>query len=151
MPSPNRFEIDLSSVSQTLHPTSRRISKSQVVKVAFDVVRFTDDPASRLWQIQSADDGDYIVSLYQDEELPKTGAWEVVLSKTAATLNVFYKGEQIAALQASKLGVPSNELSTVANYLPAKLAASPALVRSLLSELTDASKQAVLAKYPEIC
>lgn len=150
MPSPNRFEIDLSGVSNTLNPTSRRVAKSQVVKVAFDVVRFPDDPSAKLWQIQSADDGDYIVSLYQDEELPKTGAWEVVLSKTAATLNVFYKGEQIAALQAARLGVPSNELNTVASYLPAKLAGNPALVRSLLSELSDASKQAVLAKYPEI-
>ena len=146
----NKFAVDLSGVDNTLNPRTRRVSKTQVVKVAFDIVRFPDDPAAKLWKVESTSDGDYILALYQDEETPKTGAWEVVLSKTAATLNVFYKGEQIAALPTSKLGIPAAEIASVASYLPSKLAANPSLVRSMLADLPEASKQAVLAKYPEI-
>ena len=147
---PNRFPINLAGVNETLNPTTRRVPKTQVVKVAFDVVRFPEDPSAKLWKVESTDQGDYIVSLYQEEEAPKTGSWEVLHSKTASTLNVFYKGEQIAALPTSKLGIPAAEIASVASYLPSKLAANPSLVRSMLADLPEASKQAVLAKYPEI-
>jgi hypothetical protein len=147
---PNKFAVDLSNVDQTLNPKTRRVSQTQVVKVAFDIVRFPDDPAAKLWKIENTDQGDYIIALYQDDETPKTGAWEVVLSKTSSTLNVFYKGEQITSLATSKIGIPASELDSVAGYLPAKLASSPSLVQSLLNDLPAASKQAVLTKYPEI-
>jgi hypothetical protein len=146
----NKYAVDLADVSETLNPRLRRVSKAQVVKVAFDIVRFPDDPAAKLWKVESTDQGDYILALYQDEPAPKTGAWEVVLSKTAATLNVFYKGEQITSLATSKLGIGQADLASIEGYLPAKLASSPALVQSLLNDLPAASKQAVLTKFPEI-
>jgi hypothetical protein len=148
------YTVDLTHLDNTLNKRTYKYADvaHRLEKIAFDVVRFTDgDEKSRLWQVQSAEDGDYIVCLYQDEEeLPKTSAWEVVLSKSAQTVNVFYKGEQIVALAADKLGIPASELGLVERYLPEKLATNPALVQSLLNELPANTRQAVLAKHREL-
>ena len=50
--------------------------KDQIEVVGFDIVRFRDnDRGAELWQVQSADDGDYIVALYEDEpEIEKTAS-----------------------------------------------------------------------------
>ncbi len=156
----SKFSVDYAQLENTLYKRSYRLSdvKDQLETVAFDVVRFRDpDKGAQLWQVQSADDGDYIVSLYEDEAEPtKTAtakiatAWEVVLSKTANTLNFFYKGAPITKMSAAQLGVPANELEAVERYLPARLANNSKLVNALLSQLTEPAKKEVLSKYPEL-
>lgn len=126
--------------------------KDQIEAVAFDVVRFREnDKGADLWQVQSAEDGDYIVALYGDDENAKTSSdWGVVVSKIAGTLQVSYKGDPIVRLACTKLGIPREELSQVPHYLPGKLASSKKLVKSLLSELSPEAKQQVFSKYPEL-
>ena len=150
----SKFSVDYAQLENTLYKRSYRLSdvKSQLETVAFDVVRFRDqDKGAQLWQVQSADDGDYIVSLYEEEQEAKTAsAWEVVLSKTSNTLNFFYKGAPITKMSAAQLGVPAAELETVERYLPARLASNSKLVNALLSQLTEPAKKEVLSKYPEL-
>lgn len=151
----SKFSVDYAQLENTLYKRSYRLSdvKNQLETVAFDVVRFRDnDKGAQLWQVQSADDGDYIVSLYEEEaEATKTAsAWEVVLSKTSNTLNFFYKGAPITKMSAAQLGVPAAELEAVERYLPARLASNSKLVSALLSQLTEPAKKEVLSKYPEL-
>jgi hypothetical protein len=146
------FSPDLSHLDNVINKRSIRVkSLDGFEKVAWDVVRFpSKDQASKLWEVQAGDDGDYIISLYDEEEVPKTAGWDVVLSKTASTLNVFYKEAQVASLSASTLGIPVEELGMVERYLPAKLASNKQLVASLLDELSPQAKKVVFERYPEL-
>lgn len=149
----SKFQIDYSGLVNKLEKKAYRLSdvKDQLETVAFDIVRFKDeDKGADLWQIQNADDGEYIVALYQPEEDVKVASWDVIYSKTANALQISYKGDPLVRIAASKLGIPESEVSKVQSYLPAKLASNKKLVRALLNELPESAKKEVLNKYPEM-
>lgn len=144
--------IDYLGLATKIYKKAYKLSdvKDRLETVAFDVVRFKDsDKGADLWQVQSADDGDYIVALYQPEETEKSD-WDVSVSKTAGDLQVSYKGDPLVRLASSKLGIPRDELHKVPEYLPSKLAANKKLVKALLNELSESAKKEVLSKYPEL-
>lgn len=149
-----KFEVDYTGVEKIYKKAYRLADvKDQLETVAFDIVRFKDqDKGADLWQIQSADDGDYIVAIYGDdaEEMKVEASWEVFISKTAGDMQVSYKGDPIIKIAASKLGIPPNELHKVPSYLPAKLAENKKMVSALLNQLSPSAKKAVLLKYPEL-
>jgi len=120
--------------------------KAQIEKVAFDVVRFKDDDnRANLWQIQSCDDGDYIIALY-DEDFKKESEWEASLDKTASFVHIFYKKTELGKLSSKDLG--DLDLVRAAKILPQKLASNNQLKDLFLDRLP--SKQVVLAKFPEL-
>lgn len=147
--------IDYSALAHQITKKAYKLSdvKDQLETVAFDVVRFKDgDKGAELWEVQSADDGDYIVALYDEsEEAAKTASdWSVVITKAAGVLQVSYKGDPLVRLPFTKLGIPREELGKVPQYLPEKLTSNKKLVKALLSELSAEAKQEVLKKYPEL-
>lgn len=152
----SKFGVDFTKLEEQLLKKAYKLSdvKDQLETVAFDIVRFKDtDKGADLWQIQSADDGEFIVTKYEDVEAKKTASanpWEVVLSKHAKTLNFFYKGDPIVKVASKKLGIADAELSSVERYLPKKLSENKRLVTALLSELPESAKNEVLDKYPEL-
>lgn len=150
----SKHSLDYSVLENKIYKKAYRLSdvKEQLETIAFDIVRFKDsDKSADLWQIQSADDGEYIVALYQpDEEVKVAALWDVSLNKVANTLQVSYKGDPIVRLSSSKLGIPANELNSVESYLPEKLANNKKLVKALLGELTKVAREEVLSKYPEL-
>lgn len=150
----SKFSVDYSSLAGQMTKKAYRLSdvKDQLQTVAFDIVRFKDsDKSADLWQVQSADDGEYIVALYQPDEEEKTAKlWDVSISKIASEIQISYKGDPIVRLAASNLGIPRAEIDKVPGYLPGKLASSPKLVKALLGELSPSAKKEVLAKYPEL-
>lgn len=152
----SKFSLDYDNLEQKVYKKAYKLSdvKNKIERVAFDVVRFSDgDDASKLWQVQSADDGEYIVALYDEpEESQKTASsyWEVALNKTSSMIDVYYKGDPIVRVAASKLGIPSNELALVSKYLPKKLAENKKLATALLSEVSEGVRQELYKKYPEL-
>jgi len=149
----SKFEIDYSSLGNKIYKKAYKLSevRDQLQTVAFDIVRFKDsDKSADLWQVQNAEDGDYIVALYQPEEEVKTASWDVVYSKTASMLHISYKGDPIFKVASDKLGIPPAELPKVQGYLPAKLANNKKLVVALLNGLPESTKKEILSKYPEI-
>ena len=156
----SKYSVDYSGLAK-LTKKAYRLSdvKDQLEKVAFDVVRFKDgDHGAELWQVQSADDGDYIVALYDEEEaaVEKTASkesspvWGVLVTKNGSDLQVSYKGDPLVRLSAAKLGIPSHELHQAEKYLSEKLATNKKLVKALLNELNDAARQEVSKRYPEL-
>lgn len=150
-----KFPINYSSLDVTVNKKAYRLEevKDKIVKVAFDIVKFKDgDEGANLWQIQSADDGDYIVSIYDPEEIEKTATidWSVSINKVAGDMQVSYKNDPIIRIASSKLGIPQNELYKTEEYLPRKLAENKKLVKMLLNELNESAKKEVLSKYPEL-
>lgn len=153
----SKFSIDFKKLEDNVLKKTYKYNdvKDRLEKVAFDIVRFKDgDNASALWQIQSSDDGEYIVTLYDEpEDQLKTAShnpWDVSFSKVSKSINVFYKGDPICRVSASKLNLPESELGFVEKYLPKKLAENKSLVRALLLELPNSAKEEVLGKYPEL-
>ena len=152
----SNFKIDYLNLENQVYKKAYKLDevKDRLETVAFDIVRFKDGDKSAgedLWQVQSSDDGDYIVSLYaadSDEKISK--AWTVVASKTSDDLQISYKGDPLVRMSSSKLGIPSSEFNKVAEYLPNKLAENKKLVKALLNELSASTKKAVLNKYPEL-
>jgi len=139
-----KYAMDYSGL-QKLSKRAYKLSdvKSQLEVVGFDIVRFKDaDKGADLWQVQSADDGDYIVALYDEPEEQLTveanakSLWQVKASSLR--------------LWASKLGIPATELKQAENYLPSKLASNPKLVKALLRELPDLARLETLKRYPEL-
>lgn len=149
----SKFSINYSSLEHKIYKKAYRLAdvKDQLESVAFDIVRFKDgDKGAELWQVQSADDGDYIVSLYQEDEEKTAALWEVAITKTAGELQVSYKGDPIVKVASSRLGIPRSELHKIPDYLPSKLAENKKLVTALLSEMPASAKNEVLKKYPEL-
>lgn len=149
----SKFAIDYSKLQTTMYKKAYKLDdvKDRLEVVAFDVVRFKDgDKAADLWQIQSADDGEYIVALYQPDEEKIAQHWSVEFNKIANTIQVFYKGDALVSLASAKLGIPSSEIHKIKDYLPSKLADNKKLVKALLNELSAPVKELVLQKYPEL-
>lgn len=152
-----KFSIDYSGLAQ-IQKKAYRLSdvKDQLETVAFDVVRFKDgDKGADLWQIQSADDGDYIVALYDaDEENEKTASaknpWGVFVTKNGHDLQISYKGDPLVRMASTKLGIPSSEMHKAEQYLPEKLATNKKLVKALLSQLSETARLEVSKRYPEL-
>jgi hypothetical protein len=127
--------------------------KDKLVSVAFDIVKFpSEDQGANLWRVLSADDGQYIVALYEEspDDLEKTASlpWSVSASNTH--LSIAYKGDPLVRLSSAQLGIPASELHRAEQYLPSKLATNKKLVQALLSELNTAARQEVANRYPEL-
>lgn len=152
----SKFSLDYSGLATQLTKKAYRLAdvKDQLETVAFDVVRFKDgDKGAELWQVQNAEDGDYIVALYDEDELDKTAAaapWSVLVTKNGSDLQVSYKGDPLVRLSAAKLGIPRTELHKAEQYLPERLASNKKLVKALLSELSETARQEVSRRYPEL-
>lgn len=147
-------KINYDELYGKLHKKTYKLAEiqDQLETYCFDIVRFKDgDKGAELWEVQSADDGDYIVALYDEDENAKTACdWSVVITKTAELLQVAYKGDPLVRLPFTKLGIPREQLGKVPQYLPEKLASNKKLVKALLNELSPEAKQEVFKKYPEL-
>ena len=149
-----KFAINYSGLENVIYKKAYRLSDVQdkIERVAFDIVKFKDDDeGAALWQVQSSDDGDYIVAVYQNEEDEKIASnWNVNINKISGDLQISYKGDPLVRIASSKLGIPKDELNKVEQYLPSKLADNKKLVKALLNELNESAKKEVLNKYPEL-
>jgi len=153
----SKNEIDYMNLENKIYKKAYRLSevKDKIEKVAFDIVRFKDDDnAANLWQVQSADDGDYIVALYdqtQDKVVEASSSpWKVVVNHIGKSLNFYYKEAPIINIACSRLNIPEGEIIKAARYLPSKLSKNKKLEKSLLSELPADARMKVLAQYPEL-
>jgi hypothetical protein len=152
------FSIDYNSLHKTVSTKTYRLDevKHRLEKVAFDIVRFKDsNDIDELWQIQSADDGSYIVAKYNEEPSIDTKkasddkTWDVLISQSGY-VNIYYCGTPFAKFAASDLGLSLEDLSTVKRFLPQKLATDKTFIKALLSTLNKSEEQNILATHPEI-
>jgi hypothetical protein len=129
----------------------------KLVKVAFDVVRFSDDDNfNHLWQVQNTDDGDYIVAMYDttvDESKTVTAGknpWKVEISKITKDIDVFYKGEHLVNVSPSKIGIPKDEVEMVKKYLPKKLNEDEKFVKKIIKSIKKDKQKTLKNKFPEL-
>lgn len=142
--------LDYKFLQDTLEKRTYKLSevKDRIVKVAFDVVKFKDEDEG-LWQIQNAEDGDYIIALYNPEEGSniKEASWTVIMNKLAGDVSFIYKNEYITKMASTQLGV--SDPVFIEKTLPKKLAENPRLVQMLLKEVKPEVKAELVKKFPE--
>lgn len=122
--------------------------KDKLVKVAFDIYRLQDDKAARLWEVNKADDGNYIVALYSDddESIEKKSDWSVEINKSANNVNFYYKGEYVTKLSQKEIGLKAEELYS----LPEKISSNKKLISILLKKADDNTRNNLVSKHPEL-
>jgi hypothetical protein len=153
-----KFSLDYNQLSAAVNYTQKQVFKladvkHKLEKVGFDVFRMKDGNPDELWQIQSADDGEYIVAKYESDENKQditASKWDVLVSESSGDINIFYNGHPITKFAATKLGVNSDDFGTLRRFLPGKLATDKNFVKALLATLDDVSKAAILKLYPEL-
>lgn len=126
--------------------------KDHLIKVAFDVVKFkSDDNIDGLWQIQSADDGEIIVALYEEPaQLEAKSSWSALTDKTASYVHLFYKNEPITKIAMDSLGIKKEEVVGFVESLPKILAENASVRSAMLTELSQEDSSNLIKKYPEL-
>lgn len=154
----SNFDIDYNSLSSSVKYIDKEVFKlsdvkSRIERFAFDIVKFKDGTSDELWQIQNSDDGDYIVAKYEIDELKEASKeenkWDVIIN-ASQEINVFYNKYPITKIAAAQLGILAEDLNTVKNFLPNKLATDKNFVKSFLNSLEETSKSSLLKLYPEL-
>lgn len=165
MPKPS-INLDLSALSNSVDQADKRVfklSKTEVneklTKIAFDVYKMTAsvDP-DELWQIQEADDGNYIVARYDNSD-EEDGTVKTAAIKTSWTalaqnnqLHIFYKNYPVIKLSAKQFDIKDSELPLLARTLPSKLASEEgkSLRSALIQELPLHVRSDLFKLYPEL-
>lgn len=154
----NRFSLDYGQLDLKINQQKvYRFNdvKDRLEKVAFDVVRFKEnDNIDGLWQIQSTNDGEIIVAMYEDtseKQLESKSSWQAITDKTGSVVNVFYKGYPVVKVASAKLGLKSiEEAELLSEALIEGLDTNDKLRNSLLDELTVDERKELLNNYPEL-
>jgi len=138
-----KVSFDFTEFDKKINVKQYRLSevRDRLVKVAFDIVKFKDQDTDQLWQIQTAEDGEYIVSMYSESDmnvkqasLKSASDWKVTRSKIASELNFYYKNELVAKASPGKLGFKDEDVDMMIAYLPEKLAENEKLAAALLKD-----------------
>jgi len=152
----DKFSVDYTTLEGDIsRPKHYRYEdvKHQLVKVAFDVVRFMDsEDIDGLWQIQKTKEGDVIVAMYEQSSTPKESkaGWEALTDKTGTVVNVFYKGASVTAIGLDQVGIPKEDAHLICESLPRKLAADSSFRKNMLGELSEQDRSELLREYPEL-
>lgn len=151
----DKFSVDFNHLAQKLLPQkSYRLLdvENRIEKVAYDLVRFRDnEDTDQLWKVQDSPDGPVIVALYGDDgglAVQSKGDWDAVPDKKA--MHVFYKGEPLASLSSSDLGIPTEEFGVARRWLPRKLAADETLQKELLGKISEPGRKLLVQRFPEL-
>ena len=121
--------------------------KDKIEKIAFDVVRFSDDSnVPKLWQVQ----GDYIVAMYDENEEAVTGDWSVESDKLNKSATIFYKNTPLKNIKLAEVGIKEEEVENFKQYLPERLANNKELVKKMINSLDVKYKTKIASQFPEL-
>lgn len=150
-------KIDYKSLLDKLNNKTYKYADVQhkLTKVAFDVVRFVDsEKIDGLWQIKKDDSGEYIVAMYDDNNVitadKENTNWNVIADSNKQNLAFTYKNKLITKMASNSLGVDQKNLNEVIESLPIRLEKNAALRKALINSLSDEDKLSIYTKFPEL-
>jgi hypothetical protein len=164
--SKQKSTINTGLTREMLNRSSYYVSEvsDRIVKVAFDIVRFKDDDNdAHLWEVQSSDDGDYIVALYDVSEdaqkkqsshmssmSKKASANEWSITVNDGTIDAYKSGVFIFRIASTVLGIPTEEAYLTKSYLPKKLASDPNFVQAIVKTFPASQQVKIASKLSEL-
>ena len=149
-----KYNVDFDGlVNKLTAPKQIKVAdvKDKLEKVAFGVVRYTDENnKTNLWQVE----GDYIVAMYDtdpEEKIVTTGSWSIESDKLNKSATIFYKNTPVTNVKFAELKINSTEeINTFKKVLPDRLANNSELVSKMLNSLPKEYKESVIKLYPEL-
>jgi hypothetical protein len=143
-----KFEMDLSEVSKTVVPDTNRIplteNEHRMVRVAFDLFRLKDSDPDELWQVQSSDDGEFLVRTYAlpEDENTVISDWSIKEDGKKANLTISYKGMPITRVIAAEYGANTEEdVFVLQKTLFKKLATDKGFIIRMLNKLPEIKQE----------
>lgn len=153
----NKFSVDYMDLQSKLsQKRAFRLSdvKEKIKKVAFDVVRFVDsDKLDDLWQIHRDGEDEYIVAMYEEEQVEKKASlinWRVIPDGSGKNIHLFYKDTPIKKIALAPLGIPTEDAWLVSHSISQKLASDRSFFDSFVKELTITEKQILREVEPSL-
>jgi hypothetical protein len=110
-----KFKTDLSEIDKIINPDLNKIplkgNEHRIVRVAFDLFRIKNNDPEELWQVQSNDDGEFLVRTYTlpEEEKVITSDWSIKEDNKKANLTIAYKDIPIKRIVVAKYGAETEE------------------------------------------
>jgi len=158
-----KFTIDLSEIQNIIdaNDQTNRLpvegNEHRMIRVAFDFFRLKGDEADDLWQVQSSDDGEFLVRTYslpdEEEDRAKTSSWSVFADKDCANLTIAYQGVPITRLAAEDYGAETPEDGKILQgILFNRLSTDSNFVQNLIASLPESKREAfktILSKYSD--
>lgn len=156
-----KFQIDFEELKQSVVPDSRvplKGNEHRLVRVAFDLYRFKEGNVEELWQVQSSDDGEFLVRTYDlsDEEEKKAEyKWMVELDKKGENLTIAYRNIPLYKIAVQKYGIKTAaEVQTFQRAIYSKLNTDEdftyGFVNKLSSEKQELLKEAGFISNVEV-
>jgi hypothetical protein len=152
----DKFKADLSEIQKMLDTNRLPVSGNEhrMVRVAFDFFRLDGDETDDLWEVQSADDGEFLVRTYslpEETEEIKTSSWSVTADKEYANLTIAYQGVPITRLASKDYGAETLEDGKLLQGVVFnKLATDVEFIKTMILSL-PASKKVALLRAFAIC
>lgn len=126
----------------------------RITKVAFDIVRFREnEDTDQLWRIEDSVDGPVIVAMYDkqsDEKISQASVKTWGAIPDGNYIQIVYKGEAIRKIASSDFAGSDNDVDLMCRWLPSKLASDSALRTALIKGMSQASRELLFSKYPEL-
>lgn len=156
-----KFQIDFEELKQSVVPDGRvplKGNEHRLVRVAFDLYRFKEGNVEELWQVQSSDDGEFLVRTYDlsDEEEKKAEyKWMVELDKKGENLTIAYRNIPLSKIAVQKYGIKTaEEVQTFQRAIYSKLNTDEdftyGFVNKLSSEKQELLKEAGFISNVEV-
>lgn len=141
----SKFEINFQELSQIIIPDLNKIplkgNEHRLTRVAFDLFRLKDGNPEDLWQVQSSDDGEFLVRTYtlpEEEEKFASSKWEVKIDKKEENLTIAYRNIPIMKLAAKDYNITtSEETKLFQRMIFNKFANDDAFVNMFIQNLSD--------------
>jgi hypothetical protein len=156
----NKFSLDYNSLEKVLDkPKVYRYEdvKDKIVRVAYDIVRFQspEEEIDALWQVQSTDDGEVIVAMYDEgsgdsNSIKSESSWNVVADSNNENMHIFYKDQPIKKIAAVQAGIQNDDVSSFCYNVSKRLNEDKDFRLTLLSELSNLDRIELFSKYPEL-
>lgn len=96
-----KFDLNYNELKEYFNKKDRiplKGNENKIVRVAFDLFRIKDNDPEELWQVQSSEDGEFLVrtfSIPDEEGLEVTSSWTVNSDKKEENITVAYKNMPI--------------------------------------------------------
>jgi len=147
----DKFKINYDALMQELVPDPNRMplagNEHRIVRVAFDLFRLKDGDPEELWQVQSSDDGEYLVrtfSLPEEEKVAESSDWTVEIDRKEANLTVAYKQVPLTRIAARDYGANTPEdARLLRRVVHKKLATDIEFGKKLINSLPIEKQQAL--------
>jgi hypothetical protein len=145
--------MDLNEIYKKIIPDTNRLAfkanEGRLIRVAFDLFRLKDGNPEELWQVQSSDDGEFLVRTYllPEEKEEMQTKWSVDPDKKQENLTIAYQNIPLLRIASKDYNV--DDINILQRMLFKKLASDESFTNKLINSMSEEKRELLKqAGYP---